>query len=142
ALVASIRSRGTPHEKGSAHMTTEQVMVRDFESGDAAPRRKWLPAAVAAVIVVAAALPLALVGGDEFAAMTDAEIATAFLAGEVDTPSELFSPAAVIEHRFLPTGDVDGWYAWREAVGETTSDIHCVGEGDVACTFAFQLEAA
>ena len=144
ALVASNRPRTAGSLKGSEHMTTEH-MTTTLEPSAPTPRhrRTWMPAvaAAAAVIVVIAAIPF-VSGGNEFAAMTDAEIATAFLAGEVDEPSDLLAPDAVIEHRFLPTGDVDGWFAWREVVGETNSDIHCVGDGEVNCTFTFQLDAA
>ena len=146
SLVASIGSRTAGYPKGSEHMTTEHVTVRLEEPREPAGRRprRWLPAAAAAaaVIAVVVAIPLALSGGNDFASMSDAEIATAFLAGEVDEPSELFAPNAVIEHRFLPTGDVDGWYEWRELVGESNSDIQCIGDGEVNCTFAFQLDAA
>jgi hypothetical protein len=146
ALVASIGTRTAGHPKGSEHMTTKNVM--DRREQPAGPtrsgRRRWIPAvaAAAAVIAVLAAIPFAFDGEKQFASMSEAEIATAFLAGEVEQPSELFSPDAVVEHRFLPTGDVDGWYAWRNAIGESNSDIQCSGDRDVHCTFAFQLEAA
>src|SRR5690606_15040805 len=70
ALVASIRSRaaGPPHLKGNEHMTTEHVMLRhDDRAQPPARPRRWMPAVAAAAIVVLAALPFALGGGDEFA---------------------------------------------------------------------------
>lgn len=146
SLVASVGTRTAGYPKGSEHMTTQDVTVRREEptkpTGER-PRR-WLSAiaAAAAVIAVLAAIPFAIGGDNEFASMSDAEIATAFLAGEVDNLSELFAQGAVIEHRFLPTGDVDGWNAWRSAVREANTDVQCAGDGDVSCTFTFQLDAA
>ena len=143
ALVASYQPG---HLKGHTPMPTEHLTpVLDGPSHQLAPRqRNWMRAVVAAaaVIAVAAFVPFALGGENQFAAMSDAEIATAFLAGEIDPPSEVFASGAAIEHRFLPTGDVDGWQAWRSAVGEVNTDIDCVGTGEVDCTFTFQLDAA
>lgn len=144
-LVASIRSRAAADPKGREPMTPEHVTA--ILDGPADPVEKrpgnwWRAAAAAAVVAVFGAVPFLADGGQDVASLTDAEIATAFLSGEVERPSELFAPDAVIEHRFLPTGDVDGWYVWRDAIGEVNTDVQCTGEGEVACTFTFQLDAA
>lgn len=140
ALVASIQSRQTgPHPEGREQMT--DVMTRT-DPEQAPPRWTLAVAAAVAVVAMVAVGPLVVGGGNEFASMTDAEVASAFIAGDVDRPSDLFADSAVIEHRFIPDGEVDGWYEWRRAVGETISHVDCVGDGEVACTFTFQLEAA
>ena len=140
ALVASLQK-----PKGREPMTSEHVTAVLDELMDPVkkpPRSWWRATAAAAVVLAAAIIPFASGGESNVASMTDAAVAAAFLTGEVDRPSELFSPDAVIEHRFLPTGDVDGWYAWRAAVGEVITEVECTGEAEVTCTFTFQLDAA
>lgn len=138
---ALLRSVTSP-ERGpeGIPMTMDQISIESRHEKQEPPttRRGWLTAAVAALVVVVALVAIPTLNSDSpYADMTDAELATALVAGEVDPVSEIVSPDAVFDIPSYTGGyaDIDRYVEFTNRIGNENTDIVCTGSGTVTCNW-------
>ena len=140
ALLRSVTSPERGPEGRPMSMDQISTESRPQEQESPTTRRGWLTAAVAALAVVVALIAIPTLTSDTpYADMTDAELATALIAGEVDPVSEIVSPDAEFDIPSYTGGyaDIDRYIEFTERIGNENTDIVCTdtGTGIVVCNW-------